>query len=327
MTTYRTSPPAKLNLFLEILGRRDDGFHELDTVMVAIDWSDELAIRRVEQPGIRLHVRWLPDPTTISRLLGVSPSDPIMDVPTDHRNLVHQALTMIGEWVGLKEDDGGWEVDLGKRIPSGAGMGGASSDAAAALRLAARSLIDRDPNFAQWLGHDQLLALAARLGSDVPFFLNQSASFARATGRGEKLEYFLLNRVHQFFVVYPAVSLSTAKVYGECRVPGSNRTPDPVIRALSDPPTIPVAKILYNALREPACGLVAHVGETLGRLPDTLSLQSSMTGSGSACFVWASDPIIHWEDMIDEDALSSMPIGLMTRVANTCAPAPEIYIA
>src|SRR6056297_2382729 len=209
-----TSPPAKLNLFLELLNRREDGFHEIDTVMVPIDWRDELHVRRTQAADIQLKVSWAEPRQQLAEQLGVQPNNPqekaLLEIPSDHRNLVFRALQQFRERF---EVSGGFQAELTKRIPSGAGMGGASSDAASALRCAA-ALCEIE------LDHPDLFELAAKLGSDVPFFLgckktglggNESIKLARATGRGEILEPIALNRVLFFVVVFPAVSLSTAK--------------------------------------------------------------------------------------------------------------------
>src|SRR5262245_12735243 len=125
--------PAKLNLFLEVLGRRDDGFHELETLMVPIHLADQVALAPLSAPGdgslapIELYVRTcLP---ARSRLY-----EPVC--PTGSQNLVVRALERLREHSGCRA---GAHVELVKRIPIAAGLGGGSSDAAAALRLANRA--------------------------------------------------------------------------------------------------------------------------------------------------------------------------------------------
>ena len=132
-STVGVRVPAKLNLFLELLKRRDDGFHEIDTVMVPIDWCDHLRVCRSQRPGVRLQVDWLPSRVTSSRRLGLSASQ--LSVPTNHNNPVCRAISRFIEVFGVT---GGFDCELLKSIPPGAGMGWASSDAAAALRCAAK---------------------------------------------------------------------------------------------------------------------------------------------------------------------------------------------
>lgn len=148
--------PAKLNLHLSVLAREADGFHQLETVFCALELADELDVE-LGEPGIRLVVD-RPD-------LG----------PLD-RNLVHRAAVAYFEAAGLH---GGVDIRLAKRIPAGAGLGGGSSDAAATLRAL-------DQLHGATLGAERLIQLAARLGSDVPFFL-ADAALALAWGRGERL--------------------------------------------------------------------------------------------------------------------------------------------
>lgn len=293
---YRTSPPAKLNLFLEILGRRDDGFHELDTVMVAIDWRDELQLCLTPEPGIALEVEWLPSVGVVADQLGVASDNALLHVPADGSNLVHRALQLI---TSSTQYTGGWDVRLGKRIPSGAGMGGASSDAAATLRLAAVALIQWNPGLAARLTSRKLIELAGQLGSDVPFFLGDltsespspesidfsqggSRSLARARGRGEELTFYDLATPLHFLVVYPAIALSTAAVYANASVTEEPRCGLAVVAAFIQATENTQAdtvrsgttyaagagfqrgdEIFYNALTRPASGLSPAIGEAI----------------------------------------------------------------
>jgi 4-diphosphocytidyl-2-C-methyl-D-erythritol kinase len=190
--------PAKLNLYLEILGRRADGFHELETLMVPIKLSDSLSLTPTlpqdeGQPGsIQLEVRETYPGRSAERL-------PM--VPTGRENLVVRALELLQARSGCRM---GACVRLVKRIPAAAGLGGGSSDAAAALRLANSS----------W-GLDwpieRLSEVAAEVGSDVPFFLSGGAAVCR--GRGERVERVHGIRRLSFVVVKPPEDLSTAEVY------------------------------------------------------------------------------------------------------------------
>ncbi|MCM2372809.1 4-(cytidine 5'-diphospho)-2-C-methyl-D-erythritol kinase [Aporhodopirellula aestuarii] len=277
--------------------------------MVAIDWRDELHLQPTTTPGIELAVDWLPDRDTVAEQLGVAPDDALLDVPTDERNLVYRALQLIGEATGF---EGGWKAELGKRIPSGAGMGGASSDAAATLRLAKSALADCRPNLAGVLTDEKMAEIAACLGSDVPFFLGntddsstsddasrhadkRTGVLARALGRGEKLTYYDLPRDHLFLVVFPATALSTAAVYSRAKVSDSPKSGLDAINAFIRPSPNGNAGILYNALAEPASGLSPRVAEALEYLRESkanwkpespFELECQMTGSGSACFAW-----------------------------------------
>lgn len=190
--------PAKLNLYLEILGRRGDGFHELETLMVPIGLSDSLSfistpIAADGQPGaIALDVR---------ECYPVRTSQQPPAIPTGSENLVVRALELLRERSGCRL---GAHVELVKRIPAAAGLGGGSSDAAAALRLA---------NFAWQLNWpmERLAEVAATIGSDVPFFLSGGPAICR--GRGEQVELVHGMRSLHFVIVKPPIGLSTADVY------------------------------------------------------------------------------------------------------------------
>ena len=159
--------PAKLNLFLEVLGRRPDGYHEIETVMVAISLCDTLTFRDDPSGAIRLRC-----------------SDPALPVGAD--NLVIKAADRLREATGCRR---GAEIDLTKVIPAQAGLAGGSSDAAATL-----AALDR-----LWdlrLAPERLDALAAEVGSDVPFFNHVPAAVCR--GRGERVEPVSLMQTLQF---------------------------------------------------------------------------------------------------------------------------------
>lgn len=190
--------PAKLNLFLDVLGRRGDGFHDLETLMVPIRLADQVSITPTPSTSaaageIQLDVRscW---PIRSPNLLPVVPAGP--------DNLVVKSLKLFQERSGCRF---GARVELVKRIPMAAGLGGGSSDAAAALRLANRVWqVNWDDN--------RLAELAAELGSDIPFFLSHGAAICR--GRGERVERLPPLPPLYFVVVKPAEALGTGEVYG-----------------------------------------------------------------------------------------------------------------
>ena len=180
----RVRCPAKVNLGLWILGRRPDGYHEIDTVLQTITIEDELTLSRSDRPGLRL--------TTAGRpILGDAP------------NLVERAWNLlVAECPDLAGK--GVTARLLKRIPIGAGLGGGSSDAAGLL-AGANALFD--------LGLDSadIERLGARLGSDVPFFARGGT--ARATGRGEKLRHLRPLPPTWGVLVSPPVAVSTSWAY------------------------------------------------------------------------------------------------------------------
>jgi 4-diphosphocytidyl-2-C-methyl-D-erythritol kinase len=176
------SPPAKINLSLVVFARRPDGFHDLHSVMAAIDLHDDLILEPADRPGIHLFCTGLP-----------SPAGP--------QNLVYRAAEMLARYAGIVP---AVTIRLHKRIPSGAGLGGGSSDAAACLA---------GLNWLWELGlsTQELAPLAAQLGSDVAFFLH--APVAICTGRGENVEAIPLRCTRSLLLILPPVHASTALVY------------------------------------------------------------------------------------------------------------------
>jgi len=181
--------PAKVNLSLRVHGKRPDGFHEISTVLQTIDLCDRLVIHRV-------------DPASPPRI-----EVPGGGAPADDSNLVLKAARAFFGVLG--EPARGVRFRLEKRIPAGSGLGGGSSDAAAAL-LGLQSL------WGQPLDARQLHGVGAAVGSDVPFFLEGGTAFA--TGRGEQVESLDDMPSATVSVVVPAVEVPTAEVYGGWKV-------------------------------------------------------------------------------------------------------------
>ncbi len=284
-TTAYTRPPAKLNLFLELLGKRADGFHEIDTVMIPIDWCDQMRIVRRPDQAIALKVRWLPSKEIIARRLGLESNSEaasqLLEIPEGSSNLVHRALSRFCE---VFEIEGGFDCQLDKCIPAGAGMGGASSDAASALRCAA-ALCEISPN------SPELQAIAAEVGSDVPFFLglpgHRVSMAGRAQGRGEILSHVSMTAPIDFVVVYPALSLSTAKVYANSQVPQAPRDAGPLLEILKSGRFSDLGGAMVNRLADPAKILAPQIDEILESLWQVGLRTCQLTGSGSACFAIA----------------------------------------
>ena len=314
----RTFPPAKLNLFLELLERREDGYHEIDTVMVPIDWRDELRIRATVEPGIRLRVDWSPSLADVARQLQIDPdgemAEKLLHLPADETNLVYRALDRFQRSFSI---GGGFEVQLSKQIPAGAGMGGASSDAASALRSAAalHQVSLTDP---------RLRELAAEIGSDVPFFMGfdgaEPTMAARGTGRGEQLTRIRIAAPLSAVVVYPAVSLSTTKVYSFAQVPISPLDPNRLIEQLGQGIVDAEMIELVNRLSEPAKNLATQISEVLQSLSRCGSGPCQMTGSGSACFALTRS--LKQAEQIASQVRSQMQAGAFVRsVCTVTAPA------
>jgi 4-diphosphocytidyl-2-C-methyl-D-erythritol kinase len=243
--------PAKLNLHLEALAKRPDGYHELETLMVTVGLCDTLEISAA--------------PTGTEFVC----NDPAL---AGADNLAVQAVERVRRETGRQD---GVKLVLSKRIPVAAGLAGGSSDAAAALI-----------GLSAWwsLGWDRprLAALGAELGSDVPFFFQTPAAVCR--GRGEKVVAAPLGKPLHFVVVKPPRGLGTAAVFGRLAPPAAPRKVEPILAALAAGEPAGIAALLFNRLEEPALGIAPEIAACKAALTDCGAMGSLMTGSGSASF-------------------------------------------
>lgn len=251
--------PAKVNLVLEVLGRRADGYHELALVFQALSLEDELEVRPADS-DVTVRVEGIPV------------------LPSDGTNLVAKAAQAFFEHLRLR---GGAHFLLKKRIPLAAGLGGGSSDAAATL-LALNEL------YAANLPPEMLAELALKLGSDVPYFLVGGTALGR--GRGERLERLSDAPPLDLVLVKPAEGLSTGAVYGSGRVAFTDGSraegfrPGPDWKSPGD-----VARRLFNALEEPAFHLLPECRRLRDELLEAGCLGAMVSGSGSTVFGIARD--------------------------------------
>lgn len=255
--------PAKLNLSLAITGRRADGFHELISLVASLELADTLEFT----PG----GEW--------RLTCDDPS-----LPVDGSNLVLKAAAAYGRH---RPQVTAGHFHLRKQVPSGAGLGGGSSDAAAALRLLDRSVT-------QPLGLTALEAIAAEVGSDCPYFVRGQPAVMR--GRGERLEAIpalareaLAGR--RVLVAKPPFGVPTPEAYGLLVQSGAYVDSATAETALAEWLAQPVRdpSSLGNTLAEPVFGKYLALPTALEALSQTLGVVFRMTGSGSACFAFYTD--------------------------------------
>jgi 4-diphosphocytidyl-2-C-methyl-D-erythritol kinase len=255
--SLRVTAHAKLNLGLAVLGRRADGFHEIDTLFVRVELHDELWLERA--------------PLTSAELVRQEEAALIEELPMDADNLVLRAVEAYRRAVGRagRERIGGVRIGLAKRIPVSAGLGGGSSDAAAVL-LGLAWLYPR--------GVD-LHRLALELGSDVPFFLGGHAA-ARGRGRGERLEPLYLPRFH-VVLANPRVAVRAAEAYARLEAFSRNElSPERIavrVAAGEEPG-------LVNSLQAGVVEAYPVVGDVLDELRRARLRGVSMSGSGSTCF-------------------------------------------
>ncbi|MGO8838187.1 MAG: 4-(cytidine 5'-diphospho)-2-C-methyl-D-erythritol kinase [Limisphaerales bacterium] len=257
--------PAKVNLLLNILGKRPDGYHELETVMQPVNFCDRLTFER--------------------RGATVELSCNDATLPVDARNLVHRAAT--GFLSAVKTGDG-VRVHLEKKIPLAAGLGGGSGNAATTL-LALNELFGRP------LAPAELDDLAATLGSDVPFFLQNRP--ALATGRGEKiqpLDDFPALQGKVFLLIHPGFGISTPWAYQAlARFPKAlNGRPGraaELIAKLQANDWPAVADSFYNSLEAPALEKYPVLALFQEFLRTNGALAALMSGSGSTTFAIAEN--------------------------------------
>ena len=247
--------PAKLNLFLEILGKRADGYHELESLMVGIDLCDELV--------------FADDP---SGLVSLECDDPAL--PTDASNLVVRAALRLRTEAGV---DRGVRITLRKQIPARAGLAGGSSDAATTL-----AALDR--LWGLGLPPETLAEIAGEIGSDVAFFQNLPSAVCR--GRGERVEPVPLPRALHFVLICPPVGVSTAEVYAKLTPPDRPRSIGAALEALESGDVEALGRTLFNRLQPVAEAIepgLQRVRSALDACEPPLA-GHLMSGSGSAFF-------------------------------------------
>jgi 4-diphosphocytidyl-2-C-methyl-D-erythritol kinase len=271
--------PAKINLFLEVLGKRADGFHELETLLAAISTFDCLRFSPDFDTGeLRLECRWAIGCSPIAQATAKAEKrssaarellyEPL---PTATENLAWRAANLLRERASVPH---GATIRLIKRIPAAAGLGGASSDAAAAL-VAANVGWDL-----KW-PHERLMNLAAELGSDVPFFLSAGGCVCR--GRGEQVVRAHVGRLH-VVVVRPAVGLSTARVFANWQPVAPARRVDTLLRSLRTGNTTASGREMVNSLEAAAAKLTPWIATLKERFSEQGTLGQQMSGSGSSYF-------------------------------------------
>ena len=254
--------PGKVNLYLSVGDVRDDGYHDLTTVFHAVSLLDEVTVRNAD-------------------LLSVTMTGEGTDgLPTDRRNLAWQAAELLAEHVGRAPDVA---IAIEKSIPVAGGMAGGSADAAGVL-VAMNSLWELG------LPRRDLHALAARLGSDVPFALHGGT--ALGTGRGEELATVLARSTFHWVLAFAHGGLSTPTVFGELdrlradtarETPAQLQDPEPVVAALGSGDPAELAALLGNDLQPAALSLYPELRRTLRAGVDAGALAGIVSGSGPTC--------------------------------------------
>jgi 4-diphosphocytidyl-2-C-methyl-D-erythritol kinase len=262
--------PGKVNLYLAVGDRREDGYHELTTVFHAVSLLDEVTVRNADVLSLEM--------------VGEGADS----LPADERNLAWQAAELMAEHVGRAPDVA---ITVEKSIPVAGGMAGGSADAAAVL-VAMNSLWELG------VPRRDLHTLAARLGSDVPFALHGGT--ALGTGRGEELATVLARSTFHWVLAFADGGLSTPAVFaemdrlreskdGDRSLPPALEDPEPVLAALASGDPAALAPLLGNDLQPASLSLDPGLRRTLRAGTEAGALAGIVTGSGPTCaFLCAS---------------------------------------
>ena len=277
MRSYSLIAPAKINLYLEILGSRPDGYHELAMVLQSIDLADRIDLRSLSTDTIRVHC-----------------DNP--QVPADKSNLAYRAAElMASEFPKALAQYGGVEIAIAKRIPVAAGLAGGSANAAAVL-------VGIDLMWQLGLTQSELEELATQLGSDVPFCI--AGGTAIATGRGEKLSTIpALTNLHVVLAKYRNLAVSTVWAYSTYRQQfGSTYISDteslqsrssrvhsgPLVSAIAQKDGAKIGQLLHNDLEKVVLPEHPQVLRLREAFQSSGVLGTMMSGSGPTVFALAA---------------------------------------
>jgi 4-diphosphocytidyl-2-C-methyl-D-erythritol kinase len=260
----RVLAPAKLNLYLEVGPRRPDGFHDIDSIFQAVTLYDELDLETTQDGRVTLQEQGIVE---------------------EEKNLVFQAAALFRHEFLDARDPRGVRISLRKRIPQGAGLGGGSSDAAA-------TLVGVNELWGVGVPRESLVPIAARLGSDVPFFL--FGGTARCRGRGEIVEpygeSFDRGDAFHYVLVYPRLQVPTKTAYQSLDAArGSSFTLTPS-SALDSMPLnelrvrLSAGELFFNRFEEVVFPAFAELKELRDRLGEESFVNVLMSGSGSTIY-------------------------------------------
>ena len=273
MTSYTLLSAAKINLYLEIIGHRPDGFHELAMVMQSVDLCDRITLKEVSMPVRRLYCEH-------------------PQVPTDGSNLILKAIDLLTEKFPELVHRG-VEITLEKNIPIGAGLAGGSSTAAA-------TLVGLNLLWQMGLTQIELEQLSAQLGSDIPFCIRGGTAIA--TGRGEVLDPIpSLSDLYVVLAKYDSISVSTPWAYKSYRTEFSDRYADisnratlqdrqrrvhagPIVTAINQKNNASIGSHLYNDLERVVLPAYEKVMQLRHTMASHGGLGTMMSGSGPTIF-------------------------------------------
>ncbi len=261
MRNLRVRAHAKINLYLDIVGKREDGYHNLETIFHSIGLHDDVILSKQEMKNITVHCE--------------HPA-----VPCDSRNLAYQAAQLLSDTVG---DIGGIAINIHKRIPVAAGLAGGSADAAAVLHGV-------NELFGLGLTQETLMHFGAQLGADVPFCLHGGAALGQ--GIGDQLTRLSTLPDLPLLLLNPGIEISTAAIFKKLNFPLTKPEKDSIIirTYIEKGDILSIAENLYNILEVP----VFSKHPEIAALKTELSTQSGcrgalMSGSGATLFAIMHD--------------------------------------
>lgn len=248
---------AKVNLCLDVVRRREDGYHELNMIMVPIDFYDVIEMNIADTMSLKTNMGFL---------------------PINEKNTVIKAIETMRKEYGFKEN---FEINLTKHIPTQAGLAGGSADGAASMRLV-RRLLNLD------ISDEELSELAKKVGADVPFCINSRP--ALVSGIGEKLEFFDLETDFYLFLVKPYRGVSTRMAFEQldfdkCSHPDAEEMKNALINQDYES----ILSHLGNSLEESAYRLVPQIAKIKKELLEYGFDGALMSGSGSTVFALTKD--------------------------------------
>ena len=246
--------PAKINLSLDILGKRDDGFHEIEMIMTTIDLSDRIELHPLVEDEIQVSLE--------SRF-----------VPNDERNLAYKAAKLIKETYQIKK---GIHIKMNKNIPVSAGLGGGSSDAAAVLR-------GLNKLWSIGLTTEDLAHLGLSIGSDVPFCVMNSTAFVK--GRGEIIQKLPAPPPCWIVLAKPDLGVSTRTIFQEVVVENlTHPNTNEIVRALMEGDFLRLSNNLGNSLEDITLELYPEVRRLMDKMKHAGASNVLMSGSGPTVY-------------------------------------------
>lgn len=251
--------PAKINLSLDVIGKRPDGYHEVDMIMTMIDLADRISFKEIDKNSILLNSN-----------SGI--------IPNDDRNLVYRAAKLFKEEFNI---DKGVSIYLEKNIPIAAGLAGGSSDAAATLRGLNRLWNLNIPN-------KELLILGGKIGSDVPFCVNGGT--ARVTGRGEIVNQITTVPTGWIVLAKPSLGVSTQEIYNKLKVDEIRKHPNTneMQNAIEEQDLNKIIELLDNVLQDVTLSIYPEVAKLYEHMKKFSLEGVLMSGSGPTIFTIVS---------------------------------------